>query len=546
MDRKAIYLEADEEITSVVDKLKAVEGVSVDIVIPKEAVMLQSVVNLKLLQKQAESLGKEVTIVTKDKVGKKLAEQIGIPVVSKEGETPEVNITEEKKYSEEDIELKEKPDSDSGGSKESAIEVEDSEPAAEKQNVENKASSDSSEKKPIKKKNWFKKHWKGSLALGLLGFLALAVFAYIYVPLANINIKLAASKQPLDIVFTADKNNQEIDFGKYIIPAKEVVEEVEKSDIFKATGKKTIGEKATGSVTIVNHEYSTNPFTLTAGTRVVTSSGLVYKTKSNVTVPEYVKVGADITDGTVEVDVVAEDIGDKYNITGGNMTIPALLVSGVTSADIYAVGGTFSGGSQKEVIYVTSNDIKEGQESLANNIKNEIKSKINQNLGENEEFLEDAINFEEVSKSTSVASGGEAEEFKATVKIKGTALIISRDDLTALATEALKNSIESHKEIVESSSLISSTKISDFDSDKGLFKANLSGEAYIATKIEEEEIKNAINGDSEASAIDYLSQIDGVDEVNIRFFPSFYKRIPRINKHIYFKIEINKTQQENS
>lgn len=537
MDREPIYLEKDDEITSVVDKLKASDGVDLDVVIPKDAIMLQSVINLKLLKRQAESLGKEVTIVTQDKVGTKLAQQIGIPVVAKEGQVPkEMNMTEseEPEYTEEDIQMKEN---------EPAVTPVVSEKPA-KEDISSDDSGEEPPKKPVGgKKNWFKKHWKGVLIAGGFGLLAILLLAYIYVPLANINIKLAAENKKIDITFKADKDASAVDTDEGVIPAKEIVEEIEKVETSKASGEKDVGEKATGTATIVNHEYSTDSFTLTAGSRIVTSGGLVYKTKTNVTVPKYTKIGATITDGKIDVQVEADQVGEKYNVTGGNMTIPGLMVSGVTAADVYAVGGSFTGGSSRKVKFVTANDIAAAKEAATTAAESELKSKINDSVKDSI-LLEGALETEEISSISSAAVGKEAEEFSYTVKLKGTALVITENDLKALAEDKFRQEIGDTKEIVEADSLISSTKLTDLDIGKGEFRATLAGEAYIATKIAEEEVKNAINGEAGSNAIEIIKEIEGVEEVEIRFFPKFYNRIPRINSHIYFKTEILKTQLE--
>ena len=62
-----IYLEPDEEITSVIDKLKNLAGQRVGLVVPRDATLLQSVVNLRLLDREAKNLGKVISIVTADK-----------------------------------------------------------------------------------------------------------------------------------------------------------------------------------------------------------------------------------------------------------------------------------------------------------------------------------------------------------------------------------------------------------------------------------------------------------------------------------------------
>lgn len=80
---KAIYLEPDEEITSVVDRLRELDDDEVAIVVPKRAALLQSIVNLKLLRFQAEQQGKRINIVTTDKTGRNLASAVGLTVHQK-------------------------------------------------------------------------------------------------------------------------------------------------------------------------------------------------------------------------------------------------------------------------------------------------------------------------------------------------------------------------------------------------------------------------------------------------------------------------------
>jgi len=77
-----LYLEPDEEITSVIDKLRGLESESIGLVAPKGSTIVQSLVSLKLIGKQAKELKKEVAIVTSDEVGQNLATQVGLTVYS--------------------------------------------------------------------------------------------------------------------------------------------------------------------------------------------------------------------------------------------------------------------------------------------------------------------------------------------------------------------------------------------------------------------------------------------------------------------------------
>lgn len=77
-----LYLEADEEITSVVDKLKGLEADEIGLVIPKGSSIAQSLVSLRLLLKEAKRFSKRISIITSDEVGQNLAAQAGLQVFS--------------------------------------------------------------------------------------------------------------------------------------------------------------------------------------------------------------------------------------------------------------------------------------------------------------------------------------------------------------------------------------------------------------------------------------------------------------------------------
>ena len=83
MTHQTFYIDIDEEITSIVDRLRKSKSKEVVIVVPKRAILIQSIVNLKLLKKEAESFKKELIIVTQDKLGKLLIEKAGIEVEQK-------------------------------------------------------------------------------------------------------------------------------------------------------------------------------------------------------------------------------------------------------------------------------------------------------------------------------------------------------------------------------------------------------------------------------------------------------------------------------
>lgn len=88
---QTFYVTQDEEILSLVGRLRSSALLENVFVVPKRALILQSVVNLRILSREAEKIGKVVVIVTQDNDGRMLAEKAGIPTraYSEETRTPE-------------------------------------------------------------------------------------------------------------------------------------------------------------------------------------------------------------------------------------------------------------------------------------------------------------------------------------------------------------------------------------------------------------------------------------------------------------------------
>lgn len=80
---QTFYIDIDEEITSIIDRLRKAKAREIIIVVPQRALLIQSIVNLKLLKKEADNLKKQIAIITQDKFGKMLVEKTGIIVQQK-------------------------------------------------------------------------------------------------------------------------------------------------------------------------------------------------------------------------------------------------------------------------------------------------------------------------------------------------------------------------------------------------------------------------------------------------------------------------------
>jgi hypothetical protein len=101
---KIINLQPEEEITSVVERLWETGEEEIFLVAPRESALLKNIIGLKLLKREAERLGKEIILITKDEVGREMAKRVGL--------SSRVSLPKQKEIKEEEDVLKEVPSQD--------------------------------------------------------------------------------------------------------------------------------------------------------------------------------------------------------------------------------------------------------------------------------------------------------------------------------------------------------------------------------------------------------------------------------------------------
>lgn len=77
---QTFYIESDEEITTIVERLRASKSNDVVLAAPRRALLLQSVINMRILRREADKQKKNVVIVTQDPDGVLLAQKAGLTV----------------------------------------------------------------------------------------------------------------------------------------------------------------------------------------------------------------------------------------------------------------------------------------------------------------------------------------------------------------------------------------------------------------------------------------------------------------------------------
>ena len=642
MQDKLVYLESDEEITTVIDKISKVPGDEVALVIPRGGNIGQSIVNLKLIKKRSNDLGKDVALVTTDKISRNLASQVGISVYSKVEEvgrrkiapapiiTPDEPITNtdtiksdvpapEAKRPAEDlpelpgIRINRYYDEKSRSEVKPTVEepkVKEPEPELPKENItfeeagannisniDNKKSEEETltgqeekleeieseekvdrksdfsrrdltigqaqiehqkaqEMEPVKtekisppagkeeeeKKNKLPgRRFKSSRKRKLI-FVAVAVFlllcigaGYLILPQAKVTIVFSANSFLKEAEVSVSKNIESVDPEKLAVPATQSVVEKEISEKIPATGKKNIGNKATGEITFYNYiELSSQK--IPAGSQL-TASGKKFVTDTEITIPAVTVVSVipfASNPGTVKGKVTAIDPGAESNLPA-NTKFTFNSFSGNKQNNIYGQNSAaLAGGDTKEVAVVSAGDLSGAQEKITNRLKTEAKDEVLKKIPSTEKFIE-GTSVEQLSElKGSVPANTQANDFTFSGKIKLTILSFKEDLLREMLVQKFEKDIENNRVLVQKENIkLDYSIISKTESlDSIVYKINLEGK--VSSKIDENQLREQLRGNTKEKASEMINSLDLVKEANVDMFPNLkiYPTLPLFGKSI--------------
>src|SRR5438270_1969810 len=88
--KDVIYIDIDDEITSIIDKVQSSDAKILALVLPKRAAVFQSIVNMKLLKRAADSAKKNLVLITSEAGLLPLAGAAGVHVAKSLTSKPEI------------------------------------------------------------------------------------------------------------------------------------------------------------------------------------------------------------------------------------------------------------------------------------------------------------------------------------------------------------------------------------------------------------------------------------------------------------------------
>jgi hypothetical protein len=556
-----IYVDVDDEITAIIEKLQASGGKIVALVLPKRATVFQSIVNMKLLKRTADSAKKNIVLVTSERSIMPLAGAVGVHVASTPQSKPTIPaapVQSDAPVSVDEIEVGEPEEAPSkapaatglatasvaqfADDAEETIEIDDDEPAK----TSKKAAAGVPFNKKLKVPDFNKFRNKLLLGAGLLALLIVVlIFANVVLPKATVKIKTnnVEIADSVDVVSSPNFNDTDTDAGR--VPG--ALKEFKKTEIQKAaaTGQKDMGTKATGTATFTSKVSCSvsQPNAVPAGTTItsgnfsfVTETTAVFTFTGNIEgSPPNVKC----TWKSGSVEVVASKPGDSYNLSSRDYSVAG-------RSDATAKGSTMKGGTSKIVKVVSQQDI----DNLKNKIVESVNAVANQEVrklleDENYFALTDSFTTKDPVVTSNPGVDAEADEVTVSITLTYTMAGAKRDGLEELLKAALEKKINPDQQKILNNGLDSAGVRINSKDDKGEVSFQLDVKAVAGVEQNVDDIRQAIAGKKKSEAEAAIRAREGVEDVSVSYSPFWVSKVPSNVNKITIEFE-NQTSDSDS
>jgi hypothetical protein len=552
--KETIYVDIDDEITTIIDKVRSSSQKIVALVLPKRATMLQSIVNMKLLKRTADDAKKNLVLITTEAGLLPLAAGVGLYVAKNLQSKPEIPMIPSANLAPDDIEealsMEDDPtpaqldaakpvgDLAVGSIPPSAVDETidmDNDDIAPSQAVvggPKKGKKDSKFKIP----NF--NRFRVLLIAGIAGIIILIgawILCFNILPKATITVKTNASNVTTNLTMTLSTAASSANAANNTVPAQIQQSQKSYSQQVPATGQKDNGTKAIGTVQFYNcnqlDTLSGNSVTIPAGTGV-SANGLTFITKESVTVPgshfDGTNCKKDVKSSSV--DVIAQNAGSQYNISSTTYT-----VAGFSSAG--AQGSNMTGGTSSIVKIVQQADVDSAKQKIAGQdtaaIKQQLVSAF-QNVGLY--AVQSTFQAGEPSVTSTANAGDQADNVTVNETVTYTMFGAKQVDMHQLVAGAVNKKIDTSKQVILDDGLNTATfTVQTQDGAKAVIA--LQDTAVAGPDLKIDKLKPQIAGKKANDASNIIKENPGVTDVNVSYSPFWVSSIPKNTGKISIVIE---------
>ncbi len=526
MKKDVIYIDADDDITTIIDKVKAAKSKIVALVPPKRSAVLQSAVNLKLLKRASETADKRLVLITNEAALLPLAGGIGLHVAKDLQSRPAVPVAPAGPpmgSNRLDAEPALDPSTPVGKLAGLPDEPEELPPEEPAKPIATKGKPKGAQDK-ISVPNFERFRLKLILlGVGVIGLIVAWIVGFKILPTGAVNITARASNLDVKVKLTADTKLKTDDIAAGKLAGKEVRLTKSLSENFTATGEKNVGKKASGTINVINNCY--NPGKLPAGT-TFKSGSLSFVSTAAVTVPDAVpSAGSCSSPTSAAVAVRATQAGDNYNLAEGT----SYAINSYSKSDLSGSGEQLAGGTTEIAKVVSAEDVKKATNALITQSFDDIKDELRDKLGSDMYLIADSLRQAHHAVKAEPKVGAKADQGSVTTDFIFTAIGVNRASITEVLEAAEKAKLSGDNQALLDNGL------DDATTEVGTRTAtaisfSLGARGFAGPDINTDDLAKEIAGKRFSEAQSIILSKAGVKAVKIDLSPFWVTHAPRASR----------------
>lgn len=554
---KNIFLNIDDDVAKAVNRIQKEKSADLTLVLPKGSWLLANPANLKLLKKQAELLGKQIAIMTRDEKGRQYAAQHGFEI-----KEPDYINRGRTNF---DVGAKSKPQApnENQAAEPPVIETPQTTPAMpaaepvaasfmpaaeELQKIFEDSPDQSQQQKQLlldpdlKTVNRPRRGLRAAVFAAVILFILILVFV-----LPSAEITVFARTQPIsrDFQISADRNLAAPNLDQLAVPGKLLGDDQDYAVKLNATGQLNVGTQARGTVQIYNFtgrvlKLGAATTTLTIGTKTFHFGADVLSIKptryfAGTKDPDPASLGP-------EVQIIADQPGEDSDFPAGDRAEIHNQILGTIPQQLYAkVVTPVDNGTTRLRTVVSQQDLDNARKNYLQAFTDMERKKY---AAQDLTILDSGTNVQLVSLNFDQKAGDETQSFNASGHAIFSALGFSADQVRNLIEQRINLTLGASQYLVTGGSENITETFRNLDLNSGTGSLDVHFESTVAAKIDTAGIASKINGKTAPQLKELLLSDPNIDAVNIKFQPFWVRSVPSFSGRVKVDARLSQPAQQ--
>ena len=569
MNKDTFYIEPEDDITDIINHIKASKQKIIALVPPKKLNVLRSSINLKLIARTAKIHDKAIVVVTTDPTLMKMAALSSLPFAKNLNSRPtlpsefneadlEYPVKAKKASPSDEIEINEKAASSGSVSRVRTTNEDTTNRANATSNLTKNSTmnldseevakgSEDEEADNQPKKILTLDSLKNRIIIGVVAAVLLIgsfVWAFILAPAAKISVKIKTIAENFseNVSFVTDAKQAVSKDGKFFLETASLEKNSEVE--FEATGEKNVGDKATGELRLIaTFDMSTTTATASRPDVATVPQGSAFAYRNlNFLTDQEVKISWDGSISNCDagrhngkcqvaktVKATAIEGGAKYNIEA----VSSGWQSSVAGVEGYA-NSAFKGGTDKIQKIVTASDITKAKEKLteADGAKEELFEKV----PSDDIKIEDSYKKVTADPTSSPAVDQPTENGKAKLTAKTTYSVnyVDKAAVEEYVKSVVSTRLGGDQKIYETGNIF----IEKFQNNNNSVTAKIKATLKTGPEVTEQLVMEKSLGKKVGEVTTLIKSINGVSDVEVNTSFPWVRQIPNDANKVSIKIMV--------